>query len=58
MRFDNERGKGDHLHLDGTESVYIFTTPEQLIVDFETEVRRWNRANGRAGSSIFGGNLS
>ncbi len=38
--FDNERGKGDHLHLDGTEHPYGFTTAERLIDDFLAEVRR------------------
>ena len=32
--FDNERGKGDHCHLDGMEVPYRFTTIEQLIEDF------------------------
>ena len=32
--FDNERGKGDHCHLDGIEVPYNFTGVEQLIEDF------------------------
>ena len=32
--FDNERGKGDHCHLDGEETAYRFTTVEQLVEDF------------------------
>jgi hypothetical protein len=32
--FDNERGKGDHCHLDGVESPYHFTTVERLVEDF------------------------
>lgn len=32
--FDNERGKGDHCHLDGMEVLYTFTSVEQLIEDF------------------------
>ncbi|MFY8104836.1 MAG: toxin-antitoxin system TumE family protein [Ramlibacter sp.] len=32
--FDNERGKGDHCHLDGREKPYRFTTVEQLVEDF------------------------
>lgn len=32
--FDNERGKGDHCHVDGTEAPYRFTTVEQLVEDF------------------------
>jgi hypothetical protein len=32
--FDNERGKGDHCHLEGIEVPYAFTGVEQLIEDF------------------------
>lgn len=32
--FDNERGKGDHCHLDGQELPYIFTGVDQLVEDF------------------------
>ena len=32
--FDNERGKGDHCHLDGQELPYTFTSVEQLVEDF------------------------
>lgn len=32
--FDNERGKGDHCHLDGRELPYDFTTVDQLVEDF------------------------
>ena len=32
--FDNERGKGDHCHLDGTEVPYTFVSVEQLVEDF------------------------
>jgi hypothetical protein len=32
--FDNERGKGDHRHLDGKELPYTFTSVEQLVEDF------------------------
>jgi hypothetical protein len=34
LRFDNERGKGDHYHLHGQERPYTFTTPEALYDDF------------------------
>lgn len=36
--FDNERGKGDHCHLDGQELPYNFKTVEQLVEDFITAV--------------------
>lgn len=38
--FDNERGKGDHMHLDGKEYPYKFTTLDQLIEDFLFEVEK------------------
>lgn len=36
--FDNERGKGDHMHLDGRELPYQFISLERLIEDFISEV--------------------
>jgi len=39
--YDNERGKGDHMPLDGKESPYTFTTPGQLLADFQHAVNRW-----------------
>ena len=38
--FDNERGKGDHCHIDGEERPYFFSTVDQLIEDFITEVEK------------------
>lgn len=32
--FDNERGKGDHCHIQGVELPYAFTTVDQLVEDF------------------------
>jgi hypothetical protein len=45
LRYDNEAGKGDHRHVDGTERAYAFTTPEQLIADFQRDIERWNNEN-------------
>ncbi len=45
LRYDNEAGKGDHRHFDGKESIYIFTTSEQLIADFQKDITRWNHEN-------------
>lgn len=36
--YDNERGKGDHCHLDGKEYPYVFSNVDRLIDDFLTEV--------------------
>ena len=38
--YDNERGKGDHRHLDGREEPYDFSTVEVLVSDFLSDVRR------------------
>jgi len=38
--YDNERGKGDHRHIEGKEEPYTFSTPEQLTEDFLADVRR------------------
>lgn len=32
--FGNERGNGDHCHLDGTKVPYTFVSVEQLVEDF------------------------
>lgn len=37
---DNERGKGDHRHLEGREEKYAFSTVETLISDFLSDVKR------------------
>jgi hypothetical protein len=36
--YDNERGKGDHRHFLETETIYTFTTVEQLMADFWSDV--------------------
>ena len=36
--FDNERGKGDHCHLDGKERSYRFMNIDQLVKDFIHQV--------------------
>lgn len=41
LGFDNERGKGDHLHRGSLESAYRFVTVDQLIDDFFSEVKTW-----------------
>ena len=38
--YDNERGKGDHRHIDEREEAYTFTTDRQLIDDFLNDVKR------------------
>jgi len=41
LRYDNESGKGDHRHVGNKESPYVFSTPQQLLEDFWSEVDRW-----------------
>ena len=42
VRYDNERGKGDHRHLGATEAHYAFTTLARLLTDFQHDVERWS----------------
>ena len=37
--FDNERGKGDHFHIRGSERPFAFTTLEDLLARFFMEVK-------------------
>jgi predicted transcriptional regulator len=37
--FDNERAKGDHCHLDGTEKTYSFRDVDQLVDDFMRAIK-------------------
>jgi hypothetical protein len=41
VRCDNERGKGDHRHYGDVEEPYIFSTVEQLIEDFASDIERY-----------------
>jgi hypothetical protein len=38
LRYDNEAGKGDHRHIGSREESYIFTSPEELLNDFWSDV--------------------
>lgn len=42
VRYDNERGKGDHRHSGLDESSYAFITVEQLLDDFERDMANWS----------------
>lgn len=41
--FDNERGKGDHMHLGEVQLPYQFRGVAQLLEDFATAVQRHRR---------------
>ena len=45
LRYDNESGKGDHRHFGKRVRGYVFSTPGQLIADFQQDIARWNREN-------------
>lgn len=38
LRYDNERGKGDHRHAGDQETSYDFKSVEQLIRDFKVDI--------------------
>jgi Family of unknown function (DUF6516) len=38
--YDNERGKGDHRHIEGRELRYRFVSVERLIADFLADVEQ------------------
>ncbi len=38
IRYDNERGKGDHRHGEEQEAPYTFVSVEQLIDDFKADI--------------------
>ena len=46
LQYDNERGKGDHRHFDSVESFYSFSSPDQLMADFNSDILRWNHEHG------------
>ncbi len=48
VRYDNERGKGDHRHFGADEFGYIFSTPDQLMADFNLDIVRWNHEHGHS----------
>ncbi len=48
VRYDNERNKEDHLHFGAEEFVYIFSTPDQLMADFNLDIARWNHEHGHS----------
>jgi hypothetical protein len=41
LRYDNERGKGDHKHVGENDIPYVFTTPQALLDDFWNDVDSW-----------------
>ena len=48
LRYDNERGKADHRHYGEMEESYVFSSPDQLMADFNADIARWNHENSRS----------
>lgn len=42
LRYDNERGKGDHKHIGESEVLYRFVDLETLQADFWKDVELWS----------------
>jgi len=40
VRYDNERGKGNHRHVGSREESYAFSGVEVLVADFLADIRR------------------
>ena len=47
IRYDNEQGKGDHRHAGAVETLYVFSTPDQLMADFMADIARWDNEHSR-----------
>ena len=43
LGYDNERGKGDHRHVEGRDEAYSFTTVDDLMARFVLEVEALRR---------------
>lgn len=45
LRYDNERGKGDHKHIGDQEVALTFSSMSQLLIDFDRDIQRWREAH-------------
>lgn len=43
IRYDNERGKGDHRHIAGVEEPYHFESVKKLAQDFYAAIKQCRR---------------
>ncbi len=43
LRYDNEAGKGDHLHIGEREAPYRFVDVPTLLADFRRAVADWSK---------------
>ena len=46
IRYDNERGKGDHRHIGGTEEPYYFESVKKLAQDFYAAIKQARTTGG------------
>lgn len=46
VRYDNEAGKGDHIHVGEDEGAYRFKGVDALVADFMADVRKWLDEHG------------
>jgi hypothetical protein len=46
LRYDNERGKGDHKHVDGAETPVTFVDLATLFAQFHDDIETWRYAHG------------
>ena len=46
IRFDNERGKGDHVHIHGIEEPYRFESVKKLALDFYAAIKQTRSTGG------------
>lgn len=42
VRFDNERGRGDHWHYGTLTGAFTFTDVHALLASFRKMIKRWN----------------
>ena len=45
LRYDNERGKGDHKHIGGTETPVAFVDLSTLLAQFHQDIDDWRNAH-------------
>ena len=46
VRYDNERGKGDHKHYREQTCSYLFQSVQQLILDFARDIKQVSDEEG------------
>jgi hypothetical protein len=43
IRYDNEKGKGDHRHIGNKEAPYRFVSTDKLLADFRADIHKYKR---------------